>query len=45
MTAQSQILSPQSRGAEYILSYIVSRTVTRAVAFIHVCQMFPFRWQ
>lgn len=30
VTAQSQIPSPQSRGTEYILSYIVSRTVTQA---------------
>lgn len=31
VTAQSQIPSPQSQGTEYILSYIVTRTVTQAV--------------
>lgn len=33
VTARSQIPSPQSRGTEYILSYIVSRAVTQANLF------------
>lgn len=45
MTALSPTPSPQRRGAEYILAYIVAGTVTQAVCFIHVCQTFPFRWQ
>lgn len=32
VTAQSQILSPQHQGTEYIFSCIVTRTVTRAVS-------------
>lgn len=43
MTAQSPTPSPQSPGAEYILSYIVARTGTQAVCFIHVLSNGPFQ--
>lgn len=36
VTAQSQIPSPQSRGTEYILSYIVSRTENQTTSLSNV---------
>lgn len=46
VTAQSWILSPQCHNlTEYILSYIVMRTVAQAAALLPVCQASHLQWR